>query len=97
MIGNPRFGSLGTAQMPVKTLDTLQPIYGIAAFFLALTLQIVAVVALNLGPESEDAFGFVSGIVTYAALVAVVLTLFLFNLRTALISITAIPDRKSVV
>lgn len=32
MIGNPRFGSLGTKMMPVKTLDTMQPVYGIAAF-----------------------------------------------------------------
>lgn len=32
MIGNARFGMLGTAHMPVKTLDTLQPIYGLAAF-----------------------------------------------------------------
>ena len=34
MIGNPRFGRLGTAMMPVKTLDTLQPIYGLTAFFI---------------------------------------------------------------
>ena len=32
MTGNPRFGKLGTAMMPVKALDTLQPIYGLAAF-----------------------------------------------------------------
>jgi cellulose synthase/poly-beta-1,6-N-acetylglucosamine synthase-like glycosyltransferase len=32
MIGNPRFGSLGRAMMPVKTMDTLQPIFGLAAF-----------------------------------------------------------------
>ncbi len=38
MIGNPRFGALGTAQMPVKTLDTLQPIYGIAAFIILAVL-----------------------------------------------------------
>ncbi len=38
MIGNPHFGSLGTAQMPVKTLDTVQPIYGIAAFIILGTL-----------------------------------------------------------
>ena len=40
MIGNPHFGSLGTAQMPVKTLDTVQPIYGIAAFII-LTVLVV--------------------------------------------------------
>ena len=32
MIGNPRFGRLGTAMLPVKALDTLQPVYGLAAF-----------------------------------------------------------------
>ncbi len=32
MIGNPHFGALGTKMMPVKTLDTMQPVYGIAAF-----------------------------------------------------------------
>ncbi len=40
MIGNPHFGSLGTAQMPVKTLDTVQPIYGIAAFIILVTLVV---------------------------------------------------------
>ncbi len=34
MTGNPRFGWLGKAMMPVKALDTLQPLYGIAAFIL---------------------------------------------------------------
>jgi uncharacterized protein len=47
-------------------------IYGIAAFFLTVTLQIAAVVMLDLGPDDADAFGFITGIVTYAALVAVV-------------------------
>jgi membrane protease YdiL (CAAX protease family) len=47
-------------------------IYGIAAFFLTITLQIVAVAAFDLGPDDADAFDFASGIVTYAALVAVV-------------------------
>ena len=37
MIGNPRFGSLGTAMLPVKALDTVQPIYGLAAFGLLVT------------------------------------------------------------
>jgi len=32
MTGNARFGWLGKAMMPVKALDTLQPIYGLAAF-----------------------------------------------------------------
>ena len=30
MIGAPRFGALGLAMMPVKAIDTLQPIYGLA-------------------------------------------------------------------
>jgi cellulose synthase/poly-beta-1,6-N-acetylglucosamine synthase-like glycosyltransferase len=34
MVGNRRFGWLGKAMMPVKALDTLQPLYGIAAFVL---------------------------------------------------------------
>lgn len=38
MIGNRHFGMLGTAHMPVKTLDTLQPVAGVAAFVILLTL-----------------------------------------------------------
>ena len=34
MTGNSAFGRLGTAMMPVKALDTLQPIYGLTAFAL---------------------------------------------------------------
>lgn len=40
MIGNRWFGLLGLAQMPVKTLDTLQPIYGIAAFIILVVLLV---------------------------------------------------------
>ncbi len=40
MIGNARFGTLGTAHMPVKTLDTLQPIYGLAAFAILVGLVV---------------------------------------------------------
>jgi len=32
MVGNPRYGFLGTAMLPVKAADTLQPIYGLTAF-----------------------------------------------------------------
>ncbi len=32
MIGNPRYAALGTAMLPVKALDTVQPLYGLAAF-----------------------------------------------------------------
>ena len=34
MIGNRRYGALGTAMLPVKALDTVQPLYGLAAFAL---------------------------------------------------------------
>jgi cellulose synthase/poly-beta-1,6-N-acetylglucosamine synthase-like glycosyltransferase len=40
MIGNARFGRLGTRMMPVKTLDTLQPVYGIAAFIILIVLVV---------------------------------------------------------
>ena len=32
MVGNRRFGYLGTAMLPVKAADTLQPVYGLTAF-----------------------------------------------------------------
>jgi cellulose synthase/poly-beta-1,6-N-acetylglucosamine synthase-like glycosyltransferase len=34
MVGNRRFGWLGVAMLPVKAADTLQPLYGLTAFFL---------------------------------------------------------------
>lgn len=40
MIGNAHFGQLGTRMMPVKTLDTLQPVYGIAAFIILIVLVV---------------------------------------------------------
>lgn len=36
MVGDPRYGALGTLMLPVKAVDTLQPIYGLSAFFLLL-------------------------------------------------------------
>jgi cellulose synthase/poly-beta-1,6-N-acetylglucosamine synthase-like glycosyltransferase len=36
MIANGRYGALGRIMLPVKTLDTLQPLYGIAAFVVLL-------------------------------------------------------------
>jgi cellulose synthase/poly-beta-1,6-N-acetylglucosamine synthase-like glycosyltransferase len=36
MTGDRRYGWLGTAMLPVKAIDTLQPLYGLAAFFLLL-------------------------------------------------------------
>lgn len=32
MVGDRRYGWLGTAMLPVKAIDTLQPLYGLAAF-----------------------------------------------------------------
>jgi len=36
MVGDRRYGWLGTLMLPVKAIDTLQPLYGLAAFFLLL-------------------------------------------------------------
>ena len=37
MVGNPAYGRLGTWMLPVKAADTLQPLYGLAAFGLLLS------------------------------------------------------------
>ena len=37
MVGDRRYGWLGLLMLPVKAIDTLQPLYGLAAFFLLLT------------------------------------------------------------
>lgn len=36
MVGNPRYGRLGTAMLPVKAIDTLQPLYGLTGLVLLL-------------------------------------------------------------
>ncbi len=36
MVGDRRYGWLGTLMLPVKAVDTLQPLYGLTAFFLLL-------------------------------------------------------------
>jgi cellulose synthase/poly-beta-1,6-N-acetylglucosamine synthase-like glycosyltransferase len=38
MVGNPRFGKLGTRMLPVKAVDTFQPIYGLTAFAVLVSL-----------------------------------------------------------
>ena len=38
MTGNRHYGKLGTVMLPVKAIDTLQPVYGLTAFFLLLYL-----------------------------------------------------------
>jgi len=40
MTGNAKYGVLGTRMLPIKALDTLQPIYGLTAFALLLVLVI---------------------------------------------------------
>ncbi len=32
MVGDPRYGALGTLMLPVKAVDTMQPLFGLAAF-----------------------------------------------------------------
>ena len=45
MVGDRRYGWLGTLMLPVKAIDTLQPLYGLAAF----ALLVVYIVEGNLG------------------------------------------------
>jgi cellulose synthase/poly-beta-1,6-N-acetylglucosamine synthase-like glycosyltransferase len=37
MVGDSRYGALGLAMLPVKAIDTLQPLYGLAAFALLIS------------------------------------------------------------
>jgi cellulose synthase/poly-beta-1,6-N-acetylglucosamine synthase-like glycosyltransferase len=46
MIGNDRFGTLGTAMMVVKTFDTMQPIYGLSAFAILLVFLAIGKFAI---------------------------------------------------
>jgi cellulose synthase/poly-beta-1,6-N-acetylglucosamine synthase-like glycosyltransferase len=48
MTGNARFGYLGTLMMPIKALDTLQPIFGLAAFAVLIVLVVMGNFALAL-------------------------------------------------
>ena len=61
MVGNPRFGTLGTRMLVVKALDTAQPIYGLLAFGILVSLLIRgrlplagAIVAVMLGKVVID-------------------------------------------
>ncbi|MDQ6685756.1 MAG: glycosyltransferase family 2 protein [Pseudomonadota bacterium] len=55
MVGNRRYGFLGTLMLPVKAVDTLQPLYGLTAFVLLVVyaatgrLDIIAPVAAVIG------------------------------------------------
>ena len=40
MVGNPAFGKLGTRMLVVKALDTVQPIYGLVAFAILVSLLV---------------------------------------------------------
>jgi cellulose synthase/poly-beta-1,6-N-acetylglucosamine synthase-like glycosyltransferase len=57
MVGDARHGSLGTLMLPVKAIDTLQPLYGLTAFALLVVyaatrrLDIVAPVAAVIGAK----------------------------------------------
>ncbi len=70
MTGNRRFGPLGLFMLPVKALDTLQPIYGLLAaiLFLALIVSGNAAAALSVA-------GFI------AAKIAFDFAAFLWNVR----------------
>jgi cellulose synthase/poly-beta-1,6-N-acetylglucosamine synthase-like glycosyltransferase len=59
MVGDRRLGWLGMAMLPVKAIDTLQPLYGLTAFFLlafyivtgrlVTLLPVAALIALKIG------------------------------------------------
>lgn len=49
MVGNPRFGRLGTMMLPVKAFDTVQPLYGLSAFALLIVFLITGRLTL-VGP-----------------------------------------------
>jgi cellulose synthase/poly-beta-1,6-N-acetylglucosamine synthase-like glycosyltransferase len=55
MTGNVRYGALGTQMLPIKSLDTLQPIYGLTAFVLLLALLITGKFAIAI-----PVFGFIA-------------------------------------
>ncbi len=49
MIGNPRFGRLGLLMLPVKAVDTMQPIYGLTALAVLAATLLAGHVQLSLG------------------------------------------------
>ena len=48
MVGNRRYGTLGLLHLPVKALDTVQPIYGLAAFAILVWLVVTGRFAIAL-------------------------------------------------
>jgi cellulose synthase/poly-beta-1,6-N-acetylglucosamine synthase-like glycosyltransferase len=57
MVGDRRYGWLGLAMLPVKAIDTLQPLYGLTAFFLLIfyivhgSLAVLTPVAVVIGSK----------------------------------------------
>ena len=49
MIGNPRYGRLGTWMLPVKAVDTMQPIYGLTALAVLAGTVVTGHLHLSLG------------------------------------------------
>lgn len=73
MIGNPRYGRLGLAMLPVKAIDTLQPLYGLLgvgllfAYLVTGHLAVLAPVAGVIGAKIVLDIGFhLWGVVLYA-------------------------------
>ena len=64
MVGDRRYGKLGLMMLPVKAIDTLQPLYGLTAFFLLVAyaatgrLDIIAPVAAVIGSKIVIDLGF---------------------------------------
>ena len=64
MVGNRRYGALGLAMLPVKAIDTLQPLYGLTAFALLCTylvegrLNVLALVGGVIGVKIAVDFTF---------------------------------------
>ena len=46
MVGNPRYGNTGVAMLPVKAIDTLQPLYGLAGTVLLVAYVLAGRVSL---------------------------------------------------
>jgi cellulose synthase/poly-beta-1,6-N-acetylglucosamine synthase-like glycosyltransferase len=66
MTGNPRYGALGLAMLPVKAADTVQPIYGLTALVVLIVLALggnaavlVPVGAIVLAKLALDLFAYV--------------------------------------
>jgi cellulose synthase/poly-beta-1,6-N-acetylglucosamine synthase-like glycosyltransferase len=52
MVGNPRYGRLGLVMLPVKAVDTVEPIYGLTAFVLLIIAAVTgnAAILIPVGP-----------------------------------------------